>query len=192
MLNVTQARFVANADVQASGRVAAWNPRFSMQPEVLPLADKTPTIYLTHASAAITASTPPTAPTIIGPTHVTGTPLTRTFTIHNNSDVLVDVTNIQLRYEFDISTSVTAISPRAIDFIHTHGAYRTTLNLPAPNSVQVVNSAGDDAQVLPSAIHRYPIGETGTYTIHMRATTFTSPHPGIRRYRVFFDALQVD
>jgi len=172
----TQARYRTNAGLTASAQVAGWNPRFSTQPAEIPHANRNPTIYRIHVTATNTASNRPASPALWRGQQ------TRTFAIQNSSDVVADISARQLRYVVvDYPSPVTAASPRVVDSARQHGAHQITFG---------------GANVLPATIQRYTIGLTRTYTVNIRAMPFSNVTEmrdnRIRRYRVYFDAVQVD
>jgi len=180
---LAMAKYVASGTVSASARVAKWDVKFTTQPDT---ADTNPTVYKSRIHrqipatgdfdanpALITTTTTTTRVTTLGPE-------SRTFAIQNNSEVMADITNLQLRYVITDTGAVTVSSGTVASAANSHGAYQLSLN------------AGGSVTTPATGTYRFPIGATGTFTISIQATDRTAAHPGIRKYRVSFDATQVD
>jgi len=171
----TMARYVAEAAISPSARVARWDVVFSPQPATA-IRHENITVFHTHVTA--THANPMTI-VESDAEHILG-PISRTFSIFNNSQVTADIENIVMRYVINDTTTPTVASPTVAGSSHPSGAHNITFT-PSAN-----------VQALAGGRFRHQFGATGTYTIHIQATDIAQPHPAIRWYRVFFDAVQVD
>jgi len=181
MAYITMARYTASATVTASGRVATWDVKFITDPV------SGSTGYF--GGTIVSANHPRTG---IGyPTQTT----TRTFRIRNDSEVAADVT-IQLRYvTSDTSTASASSTLDVINQISTTAASGlASVSLTTTHSGTITGSW---------PTYRFSIGADGTFTITTKATNNAPRAPSttnqstywqnsIRKYRVYFNAVQID
>ena len=112
----TMARYVTTADVPREGRVAAWNPRFSVQPDE---DDQAATVFVTHfvATHNINRTTNVAVHASARNAYRVSGPSRRYFTIQNNSQVQAEITAATLRYLIGYEDDFDADSPIDFDFI---------------------------------------------------------------------------
>jgi|GEM_PF-1746316 len=172
----SMARYVAEAAMEATARVASWDVAYAQQPATATRHENI-TVFHTHHTATHAAPTP-----VINrnAAHRSG-PVTRPFTIANNSQVTADVSNIVLRYVTADNQTPSAASPTVTGSTSGHGAHNIVFN------------ASPNVAPLAGGVFRHQVGAIGTRTIQIQATSRAGlPGSAIRWYRVFFDAVQVD
>ncbi|MCL1887560.1 MAG: hypothetical protein FWF96_01650 [Kiritimatiellaeota bacterium] len=166
------AKYAANATVAASARVAKWDVVFTQHPSA---------VHAAYNEAGTFLSTSTWTPTTSA----------LTFKIKNNSEVAADVT-IYFRYVTSDSGTATASS-----------AYHIP-NATAAGMGNLSFSGTGVSQVTANSVYRFTPGAEGTFTFTQKKPTTEPSTPSttsgsvtnwencIRKYRIYFNAVQID
>jgi len=175
-------KYVAPGEGAASARVAKWDVKFTLNPVTGSTGYFNGTVV--SANHPLTGSAYPTQTT------------TRTFRIKNDSEVAADVT-IQLRYVTNDAAAVTDTS--TLDTVNATSATAASgiasVTLTTTHSGTITGSG---------STFGFSAGADGTFTITTKATNNAPQTPGttsgaasywqncIRKYEVYFNAVQID
>ena len=188
-LAVTQAKYTANGTVTASARVAKWDIKFTQDPA---------TGGTGYFSGAVVGPANPNANAGY-PAQTTA----RTFKIKNGSEVTADVA-LKLYYvqndsvDFAVDPATKAVTSDNLDY---PAVLDSSIGSGSSGIAGIgVAGAGVTTQTA-NSVYRFEPGAEGTFTITFRATSgapaVTSNSAAnvsncIRKYKVFFDAVQVN
>ena len=186
---LTQAKYAASGTATASARVAKWDIKFTQEPA---------TGATGYFSGAVVSPTHPNAVNGGFPAQTA----TRTFKIKNDSEVTADVT-VRLYYVQNDSVNfvVDASTGAVISSDANYPAMLDTLGAATSGLNSTITASGAGVVLQSGATYRFNPGAEGTFTISVKATAAapavdsgSAANAGncIRKYKVFFDAVQVD
>ena len=208
---IAMAKYTATATATTgSAKVALWDVKFTANPSGS-------TGYFSSsgtATPALVATNIPVSGQSNFPTQAT----TRTFTIKNDSEVMADI-SIKLFYvrsdnvDFVVNPATRAITstdqanyPAIQDpLTDTGGTRLVNSGIFSISTTDVSLSPNDPGPgTAAGRMYRFPVGAQATFTITVKAPTANPVVPGtgstsvsnwescIRKYKVFFDAVQID